>query len=228
MMNKKTNKQLSQIIKNNYNAWKNEGLSQGGYFIIFNGFQHSNKLKNISGNALKLYVYLGINSNSKTGEVWHSNTTIAKYFNKSERTIRGWMKELEDLNLIKRMQLEFNGNSHTYLQTYSMSTEIENTEIFKYKYRLKSLEHRKNVDLRVFKEDIHDGITKVIKDCYVNVYKNYFEIKSYKSIEQNTLRKIGKYIKDTNIEFDTFSKKYTYTKTNGEEYKSSQLFERIK
>lgn len=229
MLNKKTNKQLSQILKNNYNEWKKEGLSEGGYFIIFNGFQHSNKLKNISGNALKLYIYLGINSNSQTGEVWHSNSKIAKYFDRSERTIRTWMQELESLNLIKRMQLQFNGNSHTYLQTYSLSNESDkNKDIYKYKYRLKNLEYRKSVDLRLFKDDICNGIFSVIKDCYVGVYKNYFEIKSYTPIDKNTLRKLGKYIKDTNNQFDSFSRKYTYTKETGEIHISSQLFERIK
>lgn len=120
---KKTNKQLSEIYKNNYYKWKISGLENEGYFIIFNGFQKNNNLKKISGNALKLYIYLGINSSNSTGETWHSNATIAKYFNKSERTIRNWMNELESLNLIKRMQLEYNGPAHTYLQTYLLTND---------------------------------------------------------------------------------------------------------
>ncbi|MGK0469341.1 helix-turn-helix domain-containing protein [Clostridium sp.] len=115
---KYTNKDLAILYKKNYEVWKKEGLNSYGYFILFNGLITSNKLININGNALKLYLYLGIHSKNMTGEVWHSNNRIAKYFNKSERTIRNWMKELEDMNLIKRMQLEFNGESHTYLQTY--------------------------------------------------------------------------------------------------------------
>lgn len=115
---KYSNKDKAVIYKKNYEFWKKEGLDNYGYFIIFNGFITSNKLVNINGNALKLYIYLGMYSKNMTGEVWHSNYKIAKYFNKSERTIRNWMRELEDLNLIKRMQLEFNGESHTFLQTY--------------------------------------------------------------------------------------------------------------
>ena len=116
---KYNNKDMAIIYKKNYEVWKKEGLANYGYFILFNGLITSNKLVGISGNALKLYIYLGIYSKNMTGEVWHSNYKIAKYFGKSERTIRNWMKELEELNLINRMQLAFNGESHTFLQTYN-------------------------------------------------------------------------------------------------------------
>ncbi len=127
-MKKKTNKQLAELYKNNYSEWKKLGLENEGYFIIFNSFQKNDKLKKISGNALKLYIYLGINSSNLTGETWHSNISISKYFNKSERTIRNWMKELEDLNLIRRMQLDYNGPSHTFLQTYLLNNDRKKNE----------------------------------------------------------------------------------------------------
>lgn len=116
------NSQKAELYKKNYYNWKQTGLDSNSYFLIFKGFLESNKLKNISGNALKLYIYLGMYSKNNTGEVWHSTRRIAKYFDKSERTIRTWSKELEDLHLIKKMQLEFNGVSHTYLQTYDLGS----------------------------------------------------------------------------------------------------------
>lgn len=119
-ISKKNNKEKSIIYMKNYDKWKQIGVEEYGFCIIFNGFISSMLLSKISGNALKLYVYLNINSNNKTGEVWHSTKTISLYFNKSERTIRNWFKELEELNLIKRMQLEFNGVSHNYLQPYPL------------------------------------------------------------------------------------------------------------
>lgn len=118
-----SNKQKAFLYKNNYKSWKTKGLDENGYFVIFDGFCDSNTLKNISGNALKLYIYLGIHSKNMTGEVWHSNARIAKYFDKSERSIRNWMRELEDLNLVKRMQLEFNGSSYNYLQPYKLKSK---------------------------------------------------------------------------------------------------------
>lgn len=113
------NKEKSIIFKNTYRKWKINSLDYAGYFTIFQGFAETEILEKISGNALKLYIYLGINSSNWEGVVWHSNKKIASYFHKSERTIRLWMKELENLNLIKRMQLEYNGNVYTYLMPYA-------------------------------------------------------------------------------------------------------------
>lgn len=117
---KNTNKDLSKLMKKNYERWKQSGLQNNGYFVIFDGFLEYNKLKNISGGALKLYIYLGLNSKNMTGEVWHSIPRIAKYFGKSERTINNWVSELEKLNLIKRMQKKLNGVSYTYIQPYEL------------------------------------------------------------------------------------------------------------
>ncbi|HDR7361514.1 TPA: helix-turn-helix domain-containing protein [Bacillus toyonensis] len=114
-----SNKRKAKLYKENYKKWKEYSLNENGFFIIFSGFVEENKLKKISGNALKLYIYLGMYSKNMTGEVWHSNKTISNYFGKSERTIRGWMKELEDQHLIKRMRLEFDGQPHVFLQPYN-------------------------------------------------------------------------------------------------------------
>lgn len=115
---KKTNKEKAELYKSNYKIWKKDGLDEYGYLVIFNGFVTSKKLNEVSGNALKLYIYMLCYSDTETGEVWHSNKKIAKYFNKTDRTIRNWMRELEELNLIKRFQLKYNGEAHNFFQTY--------------------------------------------------------------------------------------------------------------
>ncbi|WP_338564352.1 helix-turn-helix domain-containing protein (plasmid) [Paraclostridium sordellii] len=112
------NKDKALLMRNRYKFWKYDALDKSAYFIIFQGFLEDDKLKDISGNALKLYIYLGINSNNYEGVVWHSNKKISEYFGKSERTIRTWMKELEEMKLIKRMRLEYDGITYTYLQPY--------------------------------------------------------------------------------------------------------------
>ena len=112
------NKVLAELQRKNYAAWKQDSLNNTGFFVIFNGFLDNNYLNKISGNALKLYIYLGMNSKNDTGESWHSIESIAKYFGKSPRTISYWLSELEEHNLIKRMQLEINKEAHTYLQPY--------------------------------------------------------------------------------------------------------------
>lgn len=116
--NSLSNKNKVKYYKQNYSIWKQYNLDETGFFIIFNTFKTKNILKNISGNALKLYIFLGIHSKNDTGELWITIDTISRYFNKTPRTISNWISELEQLNLIRRMQLEVNGPSYTCLQPY--------------------------------------------------------------------------------------------------------------
>ena len=112
------NKVLAELQRKNYAAWKQDSLNNTGFFVIFNGFLDNNYLNKISGNALKLYIFLGIKADNTTGESYYSIQSMAKYFGKSERTINNWIQELEKHHLIKRMQFEKNKVSHTFLQTY--------------------------------------------------------------------------------------------------------------
>lgn len=114
-----TNKQNAEFSKKNYDHWKKESLKKKGYFIIFNGFLENSILSKISGGALKMYLFLGIHSNNRTGESYYSIKSMSQYFKKSERTISNWLNELEQLKLIERFQLEVNGVSHTFLSPYS-------------------------------------------------------------------------------------------------------------
>ena len=123
---KSNNRQIVRSYKNRYSDRKSESLNNSGFFVIFNGFsdefdstKKKSLLQNISGGALKLYVFLGLKADNTTGEVFYSIKTLAKYFNKNERTINNWMHELEkELHLIYRVQLDYNRVSHTYLQIY--------------------------------------------------------------------------------------------------------------
>jgi len=188
------NRQFADILKNIYTDWKQSMLETSGYFVIFKPFQNSEKLKHISGNALKLYVYLGLNSNNYTGEVWHSNKKIATYFGKSERTVRGWMQELESLNLIKRFQLEYNKESHTYLQPYSSLNYFE-PEKYTYTYRIKDVELRNSFDLSFYSDEFKQLILKLIPKIYVNVKKDYIRITCYSPLKTNILTKLNKELK---------------------------------
>lgn len=112
------NKRKAEILQQDYAAWKQTSLEMEGYFPVFSSFKEQFLLRNLSGNAIRLYIYLGLHSKNKTGECWVTIDTIAKYFNKSNRTISDWIKELENAKLIKRMQLQKNGVAFTFLQPY--------------------------------------------------------------------------------------------------------------
>lgn len=114
-----SNNRKAKHYINNYSRWREmKKETRSGFFIIYNDFVEKNLLRKLSGNALRLYIFFGVNSKNETGESWYSIEKIAEYFGKSPRTISYWIAELERYDLIKRMQLEINKESHTYLQPY--------------------------------------------------------------------------------------------------------------
>lgn len=115
---KRSNSFKASMCRKTYQIWKKEALDQFGYFPIFQPFKESFLLKNLSGNAIRLYLYLGLMSGNTTGETWVSIDTISQYFEKSPRTVSNWIKELEKVQLIKRMQMKPNDVSHTFLIPY--------------------------------------------------------------------------------------------------------------
>lgn len=117
--NELNNSTKAKYYKKNWSTWKQLNRhNKKGFCIIYNDFIEKNILQKISGNALKLYIFLLSNSKNDTGESWYTIDSLSLYFSKSPRTISYWLKELESLGLIKRMQLEVNKESHTYLQPY--------------------------------------------------------------------------------------------------------------
>lgn len=119
------NYRKGEIYRENYRKWKEKSLDVSGYFPIFQPFKEGYILKDLSGNALKLYVYLGMQAGNKTGETWVTIDTMAKYFEKSNRTISNWLEELIVHNLIVRMQLRYDEPAHTFLMPYGYSILLE-------------------------------------------------------------------------------------------------------
>lgn len=112
-------KPLMEEYRNDYGKWRElNRKNKEGFFIIYNSFVKNKILRDISGNALKIYLYLCAHSKNETGESWHSIETIAEYFDKSPRSIRRLLKELEDMNLIIRIQEGFKRKANTFLKPY--------------------------------------------------------------------------------------------------------------
>lgn len=117
---KKFTKELdffSEKRKKDFNEWRKVNFeSNKGFFPIFQDF--SKHMQNLSTGAISMYVFLGLKSNYKDGTSFYSIAKLAIQFNKSERTISNWIKELENKNLICRKQKKINGVSTTYLLPY--------------------------------------------------------------------------------------------------------------
>jgi len=110
---------IMEQLRFDYKQWKlNQKQNKNGFFIIYNDLFTSGKLKELNSNSLKVYIYLGIHSNNDTGESWHSVETIAKYFEMDKRTISRALKNLEEINLISRVQKGFRRVANTFLMPY--------------------------------------------------------------------------------------------------------------
>lgn len=110
---------VMERLRCEYKEWKtNQRDNKIGFFMIYNDLFTSGKLKDINSNALKIYIYFGIHSNNDTGECWHSVEAIAEYFNIDKRTVNRALKNLEEINLISRVQKGFRRVANTFLRPY--------------------------------------------------------------------------------------------------------------
>lgn len=88
-----------------------------GFFPIFSP-DFSAKAKDVSGNAIKLYLYLGSHIDNQAGYTLLSVDTMATYFNTSKRTVHNWLRELKQNKLIIRVQPAFKQPTQTFLLPY--------------------------------------------------------------------------------------------------------------
>lgn len=124
---KKTDEVVRQMegYRNNHAEWKAQKIKdKTGFFPVFNDFKSSH-LSGISGGALKAYIYFGIHANNSSGESWHSNEKLSEFFAVDIRTIKKWVAELEERNLISRIQVGFKRAANTFLIPYEAVLEEE-------------------------------------------------------------------------------------------------------
>lgn len=120
------NRERATVLRKQHSQWRDTNfINKEGFFPVFQGFKEY--MSSLSSGAISLFIYLGLHSNNLTGECSHSVEKMAKYFNKSTRTISNWIKELEEADLIERLQLKFNGVAHTFIKPYSEKIYKNNT-----------------------------------------------------------------------------------------------------
>lgn len=118
----KTSEEVNNIMEQlrlDYGKWRKEKKdSKAGFFVVYNDLFIGGKLRDIKGNALKLFIYLGIHANNESGECWHSVEKISSYFGMDTRTVNRALKDLEDIGLIVRIQKGFKRVANTFLKPY--------------------------------------------------------------------------------------------------------------
>lgn len=111
-------KEYTTVLKENWATWKATNKTMKTIFFPINKEFETQHLKNISGGACKLYLFLGLKSR-KTGESWYSISKMAHSLDVKPRTIDNWLQELEDRGLILRDRQ--GQTSTTYLLPYSLN-----------------------------------------------------------------------------------------------------------
>lgn len=108
----------TDVIMENWVKWKTFNQKANTiFFPIFKDFEDS-ALRDISGGACKLYIFLGLKARN-TGESWYSIQSMAEFLKVSTRTIDKWLQELEDRGLIARDRHSV--SSTTYLLPYAIN-----------------------------------------------------------------------------------------------------------
>lgn len=109
---------IFNTLRGNHATWKDELFKMNKpFFMLPTDFTHL-FLRDISGGALKLYIFLGSHAKYRTGESWYSIEQVSLFFQKDERTIAKWFNELEKKGLIFRAQKGFMMKANTFLLTY--------------------------------------------------------------------------------------------------------------
>ncbi|KUP26185.1 helix-turn-helix domain-containing protein [Paenibacillus sp. DMB5] len=113
------------VFRREHEEWRNQMKADNtGFFPVFSA-DFRPYLDRLSGNALKLYLFLGFHIENKSGETTVGLDTIAKHFGAKMRTVQAWMKELTDEGLVARVQTGYRFKAHTFLRPYSKDTPKE-------------------------------------------------------------------------------------------------------
>ncbi len=112
-----------ESLRNDYSVWREQNReAKTPFFIVYKDFEEEH-LREISGGALKLFLFFGFHTNNFTGECWVSSPTIADFFKVDERTVKRWIEELEARGLIKRIQTGYKRVANTFLIPYRHSKQ---------------------------------------------------------------------------------------------------------
>ncbi|MHB1628774.1 MAG: hypothetical protein ACYCVB_10460 [Bacilli bacterium] len=108
----------STQLESEYELWRTTmRTNKEGFFPIFKYFRAH--LRSLSGEALRVFIYMGMVSNNKTGEVFLSIGQIANYSGKTEEDLHDVLSELREAGLVNRLRTE-DGTAKTFLLPYGI------------------------------------------------------------------------------------------------------------
>lgn len=219
---KKFKEEILRENRENYADWKSYNMEMNKPFFSIHTDFESLFLKDISGGALKLYIYLGFKAKFKTGELWQSIPSIANYFEKDTRTIANWFEELEKFGLVKRYQTGFKRAANTFLQPYGFEIYIvpllgkANTRTFN-NFLNNESEEEKNFNEKVifFNYSFEEYSLILLKENPTNSLK---KVIVFEEFEQKDIPQLKKELRHKNISTDNFDIEISILKSVNKEY----------
>lgn len=206
----KSNSEKNKIfdeLRISYSNWKKEMQEiNKPFFAIHTDFKNL-FLQNISGGALKLYVYLGFHAKHYTGELWHSSEEIAGYFNKDQRTINSWFKELEEMGLLFREQKGFRMKANTFLKPYGFKFNgipFDHTADESYKQILLDIEMSKALDLSPQFALILNHSFKEFTVLIIYKEEEIYHCSYFLNFNESEIKILRYYLKNLGIRSDNF------------------------
>lgn len=192
-------------MRQEHESWKSELMAMNKpFFMVPTDFSHL-FLKDISGGALKLYLFLGFHSKYRSGESWYTNDQIGMFFEKDSRTITKWFKELENIGLIFRAQKGVMMKANTFLRPFGFFIDEQKSY---FDAKVKDIQLHLNTAIEdklvpVQSLVLNSGIQET---SLVIIYKseNLYPISCYFDFEFQDIKEIRAIFKKFNIPIENF------------------------
>ncbi|MCG7320176.1 helix-turn-helix domain-containing protein [Brevibacillus laterosporus] len=196
---------IFQDMREEYSQWRNELKEVNKpFFTIHSDFEHQ-FLKDISGGALKLFIYLGFRAKYQTGETWEGIEKISLFFGKDHRTIANWFKELEDIGLIFRAQKGFKMRANTFLRPYGFLFDVIDTgESSNVEHILNDIKTSKDLEyIPKFGLMLNYGF-KEFTFLLINQQNQLFHTSCFCNFNESQIKMLRIHLKKMGIRFDNY------------------------
>lgn len=133
-------------------------------------------------------------------------------------------RTLEDIE--RRGDAKF---STAILISQALNTDLNEfyTPQISYKYHILDASVRNTINLENYGDEITNSAMSIFPNIAVTVYPDYFEIKTPTALALAKIREMGKIIVESQPELKRLVKEYNYTRSNGTQATSHQLFKRF-
>ncbi|MGN7403686.1 helix-turn-helix domain-containing protein [Cytobacillus praedii] len=206
---------IFEELREEYGTWRNELQEiNKPFFMIPSDFKHI-FLRDISGGALKLFLFLGFHSKYNTGESWYTLEQVGAFFKKDPRTIANWFKELEDKGLIFRGQKGFTMKANTFLKPYGFSFDEMKTDLYSdFTHVLQDVERSLSLDYKPVLGLLLNYSLKEYTFLLVYQKENEFPCSCFYNFDEETIRTLRAKLKKYNIPIDNFDIDSPITSSN--------------